>query len=269
MWILHLLTVLLAAPAGVFLARRSSRNRAWIPALIAALAAIGAVGLARRVDRLAFVPPFSWVIDPRANPPLMVFLIGLLFGVLAPRLRQPRQRVFVWILAGAMACYFGLVPILSPVLVRNSLARGQTNMDANNVCRQRFDYTCGPAAGVTVLRSLGISADEGPLAIASGCGPAVGADGHFLARAMTDASGGRVRFTFCWVGDVSRLAPLTPAVVSLNSGPLRGHYVAVLSVTDKSVVLADPLSGLQRLSWDEFRADWAGSAVTAAKCRGD
>jgi len=34
------------------------------------------------------------------------------------------------------------------------------------------------------------------------------------------------------------------------------HFVTVLEVTDSEVVVGDPLNGLDRLSYDQFRREW-------------
>jgi hypothetical protein len=191
----------------------------------------------------------------------MTSLVALVFGLLIPRLTKARQRMVVWCLAGAMAVYFGLVPVLAPAVVRGSLTGTAGETDGQGVCRQTHDYTCGPAAAVTALRRLGVEAAEGPLAVAAHCGPAVGADGHALARAMTAAAAGRAAFSFRWVGDAGALAAMTPAVVTLDSNLLRGHYVAVLEVTPTHVLIGDPQAGRQRLTRDEFAEEWDGAAV--------
>ena len=39
-------------------------------------------------------------------------------------------------------------------------------------------------------------------------------------------------------------------------GFLVDHYVTVLEVTDTEVVVGDPLNGLDKMSYDEFRERW-------------
>jgi ABC-type bacteriocin/lantibiotic exporter with double-glycine peptidase domain len=56
--------------------------------------------------------------------------------------------------------------------------------------------------------------------------------------------------------DISELkqAGLTIAVVKF--GFMVDHYVTVLEVTDSEVVVGDPLNGLDRMSYNEFRQKW-------------
>jgi predicted double-glycine peptidase len=56
--------------------------------------------------------------------------------------------------------------------------------------------------------------------------------------------------------DISDLkqAGLTLAVIKYRF--LVDHYVAVLEVTDTEVVVGDPLGGLARMSYKDFRKKW-------------
>src|SRR5206468_72041 len=54
---------------------------------------------------------------------------------------------------------------LAPAFSRSHLASLKTFVDSDGVCRQSDGYTCVPASAVTVLRKLGLPAEEGELAI--------------------------------------------------------------------------------------------------------
>ena len=58
-------------------------------------------------------------------------------------------------------------PFIRPVFDRKELSRLQTQINADGVCIQTTDYTCGPAAAVTALRKLGLPAEEGKIAVQS------------------------------------------------------------------------------------------------------
>ena len=49
-------------------------------------------------------------------------------------------------------------------------------------------------------------------------------------------------------------AGLTLAVVKF--GFMVDHYVTVLEVTDSEIIVGDPLNGLDKMSYDEFRQKW-------------
>ena len=56
--------------------------------------------------------------------------------------------------------------------------------------------------------------------------------------------------------DIAELkeAGLTLAVIKF--GFMVDHFVTVLEVTDSEVVVGDPLNGLDRMSYDDFRKEW-------------
>jgi predicted double-glycine peptidase len=45
------------------------------------------------------------------------------------------------------------------------------------------------------------------------------------------------------------------------------HYVTVLEVTDSEVVVGDPLDGLDRMSYDEFRRKWRFEGVVLRRAQ--
>ena len=112
---------------------------------------------------------------------------------------------------------------------------------------------------MTVLRILGLPADEGKLAIAAQAGPAVGTNPQRLAAAITRRyAAERLR---CEYRHVAKLEAMPiPAIANLSSNVLRDHYVAVLEVTADFVVIGDPLSGRERLSREDFLAEWTHAA---------
>ena len=62
-----------------------------------------------------------------------------------------------------------------------------------------------------------------------------------------------------------RQAGLTLAVVRFSF--MVDHYVAILKVTDSSVIVGDPLNGLDTISPDEFLKQWrlCGIVITKTK----
>jgi ABC-type bacteriocin/lantibiotic exporter with double-glycine peptidase domain len=67
--------------------------------------------------------------------------------------------------------------------------------------------------------------------------------------------------------DISELknAGLTLAVIKFTF--MVDHYVAVLEVTDSEVVVGDPLDGLDRMSYDEFRQKWRFEGVVLRRAQ--
>jgi len=153
-------------------------------------------------------------------------------------------------------------PFLAPAFNHRQLEHLQTRVDANGVCRQTTDYTCGPASAVTALRKLGLPAEEGEIAILSGTTSSTGTPPDFLAAALQKRYGrDGLIVEYRAFKDVSELrqAGLTLAVIKFSF--LVDHYVTVLQVTDSQVIVGDPLGGVDFLSYDEFRGKWRFTGV--------
>jgi predicted double-glycine peptidase len=258
---LELLIIPLLVILGIFLGRRATRlpGRWWLVGFFLPIVIVTLVILGHRSVRMSFVPVVSWVVAADINPLLMALIVPSLLSTILPRLPQRRQRLavgaFLWFAIG----YFSCLPILAPLIVRPALASAPTKIDPRGVCLQSHTYTCGPAAAVTVLRTLGFPAEEGPLALESCSAPGVGTDPHRLAAAIAHryaAAGLRCDYRLLETLDVLP----APAIADLHSSLASGHYVAVLEVTPDFVVVGDPLSGRERLTRSEFLAEWTGAA---------
>lgn len=139
-------------------------------------------------------------------------------------------------------------------------------MDADGICLQNTDYTCGPAAAVTALRKLGVPANEGEIAILARTSPAFGTMPDILAETLQKRYGNvGVICTYRGFKNLDELkqSGLTLVVVKYNW--LLDHYVAVLSVTDNAVIVGDPLNGLEELTPAEFTAKWRFQGVTVKR----
>jgi ABC-type bacteriocin/lantibiotic exporter with double-glycine peptidase domain len=154
-------------------------------------------------------------------------------------------------------------PFIAPVFNHSYLASLKTNIDGDGICRQSNEYCCGPAAAVTALRRLGLPDEEGQLAILARTSSATGTPPDMLGKALQNhyRKEGLV-CEFRLFNDISELrgAGLTLAVIHLSF--LVDHYVVVLKVTDESVIIADPLSGMRTLSHQEFASHWRSIGIT-------
>ena len=140
---------------------------------------------------------------------------------------------------------------------RKELSHLHTNINSDGVCIQTTDYTCGPAAAVTALRHLGLSAEEGRIAILSETSSIAGTPPDMLAEALQDEYGkdGLIAEcrTFKNVAEL-RQTGITLAVVKFTF--LVDHWVAVLQITDSEVIVGDPTGGFMKLSYSDFEQKW-------------
>src|SRR5262249_28580568 len=150
------------------------------------------------------------------------------------------------------------VPVAMPLLFRGTLLAAPTTFDSYGICMQQHVYSCGPAAAVTCLKRLGLPAEEGAIAAASHCGPLGGSDGWGLAAGIERHSPAAK----CEYRYVERLEDLhLPAVVDMFVPNIGGHYMAVLEFSGETVVVGDPLTGLQRMPREIFLQQWKHGAI--------
>jgi predicted double-glycine peptidase len=261
---LQAIGVALLALAGVALGRWCSRlpGSWWSLGYILPLLVIVLVAIGNRKAEWQFVPPFSWLMTGRAEFALTGFAAAWMLTTPLSRLPRPRDR---FVVAGAMVFFVATLsvwPFLAPGLIRERQLALETRVDDDGICRQSTKYNCGPAAAVTALRRLGLSAEEGDLAVLAYTTPTSGTAPDLLCRAIerrfADADIECVFRSFGTIDDL-RLEGIPVVVVKLSF--LIDHYVAVLEVDEESVLVGDPLSGLQRWSREEFERRWRKTGI--------
>jgi hypothetical protein len=156
------------------------------------------------------------------------------------------------------------MPLALPLALRPAFARMTTRVNAEGVCIQTQSYSCGPAAAVTSLRALGVPADEAPLAIESRCQPPMGVDAPALAQAINTLYGSYGVTAECRLFEGVGEIPVN-AIASLRRPNGTGHAVAVLEVSEISVVVGDPASGLWCMPRRAFEKWWTGVTVVISR----
>jgi ABC-type bacteriocin/lantibiotic exporter with double-glycine peptidase domain len=136
------------------------------------------------------------------------------------------------------------------------------------VCRQNTSYTCGPAAAVTGLRALGFPAEEGELAILANTSMAIGTPPDLLCAALQKRyapEGLDCRYRHFDSIATLKNEGLTLAIIKFAF--LVDHYVAVLEVTDRKVIVGDPFFGKQEYTHQEFSAKWRDCGIVLKRTR--
>lgn len=229
----------------------------FLPLLMIVLYAAGS-----REPALAFIPPISWMMMGRTKFAIVGFIGAMILTTPLLKLPKRRDRIAVRCLMVLVVLLTSVWPFLAPAFNRDYLASLRTRIDKDGICLQNTSYTCGPASAVTALRKLGITADEGQIAILAHTSTAIGTPPDILAAALSrqfvrqglicDYRG------FKSMADLKK-AGLTLAVIKYNL--LLDHYVAILEVTDDTITLGDPLNGLTKMSPAEFAAEWRFEGV--------
>ena len=248
--------------AGVGKAFSNLKKSYWMLGYFLPLLLIVMLVLDRFGNEMNFLPPFSWIAAGRAK--FVIFSLAATMGLTTPLSRLPRriEKLAICILMVVVVVWFSILPFLVPAIIKNHLSTLPTRMDSSGVCFQTTDYTCGPAAAVTALAKLGLTADEGEIAILSHTSPIIGTIPDCLSRALQNRYGSEgLECRYRSFNSVDQLKdnPVTLAVV--RDRFLLDHCVAVLKVSDYTVVLADPAFGKVSMSREQFEKVWRFSGI--------
>lgn len=257
------------AVSAFMLGRWSSRlpKPYWIIGCLIPLGILLLYCLAVFEPKVAMVPPLSWMLMGRSKFVCFNFVTTMVLSAPLGRLPQKRNRVMICLLILVLTS-MSVVPFAAPAFNRNYLARLKTRVDGEGICRQSNAYTCGPAAAVTILRKLGVAAEEGEIAILSHATGLSGTDPDVMAKALQKlyATNG-VTAEYRGFRNTRELgdAGFTVAVMRFNA--LQDHCVAILGVETNRVVVGDPLSGLSSSSIEEFEDKWQFAGIVIKRKR--
>jgi predicted double-glycine peptidase len=215
---------------------------------------------------LAFVPPASWMLIGLRKYALLGFVVTMVLTTPLSRLPRKRDRALVIVFMTVLVLVRCVWPFLAPLPQREELAHLQTRIGSDGVCRQTTGYTCGPASAVTGLRKLGLPGEEGSIAILSNTSSTTGTEPDILAQALQkeyQENGLKAEYRF--FQSISELKQACPTLAVVKFGFLVDHFVTVLAVTDTEVVVGDPLEGLNRMTYGEFRDKWRFSGVVLSR----
>ncbi|MDD5065109.1 MAG: cysteine peptidase family C39 domain-containing protein [Phycisphaerae bacterium] len=262
---LETIGIVLIALLGVFLGKLFSRPRRavyWMAGYLLSVSLIFFLLIIRYSNSLAFTQPFVWISAGRVK--FVIFSLAVTMGLTAPLSRLPYkfEKAAVCVLMVIIVFWFSVLPFLVPALIQNYLANLTTLLDANGVCFQTTDYTCAPAAAVTALGKLGLTADEGEIAILAHTSPVVGTLPGCLQSALQNRYGSEgLKCQYRRFDSIAQLkdAGLTLAVV--KSAFLTDHCVAVLEVGDRMITIADPAGGKMLMSHKQFEEIWRFSGI--------
>ena len=256
--------IVFVAVLGVLLGRVSSglRKPYWTLGYFLPCAVIIVLILARCNNALYFVRPFSWVTTGRAR--FLILSLAVSMGLTVPLSRLPRrcERLLVCVLMTFVVTWSCVLPFLVPALMRGRLSNLRTKLDSNGICLQTTDFTCAPAAAVTALRRLGLSADEGQIAALSYSSPVVGTLPTFLCSALKNLYGtAGLRCKYRRFDSVDQLGDGGITLVVVRNAFLLDHCLAVLDVSENTVTAADPVTGTRAMRREQFEKIWRFSGI--------
>jgi len=256
--------VVFVALLGVCLGWLFSRlkDSYWLLGCSLPFALITMLVLTRYTNGLHFVEPFSWVAVGRTR--FITLSLAVSMGLTVPLSRLPYrfEKLIVCLAMAAFVTWFSALPLLVPALVKDHLLNLRTSFDVNGICRQTTDYTCGPAAAVTALGRLGLTADEGELAVLSYTSPLTGTLPTCLSAAIEKryrADGLRCRYRQFDSLDQLKNAGVTLAMVKDTF--LVDHCLTILEVSEDVVTVADPVTGTRLMPHGQFEKIWRFAGI--------
>lgn len=250
--------------SGVLLGRMFSRLQKpyWLCGYFFSLILIAILATTRCSTALSFLPPFSWIATGRAR--FIILAWAITTGLITPLSRLPRtcEKYLVSALMVVFVGVFSVGPLLAPALLRNDLSNLQTKVDSDGICFQSRDYTCGPASAVTALRKLGFHAQEGEIAVLAYTSPITGTLPKCLYSALRDRYAGEgLKCRYRYFDSIAQLKGTGITLAIVRDAFLLDHCVAVLEVSDRMLVIADPVLGRQYMSYEQFERIWRFTGI--------
>jgi len=258
------LVVVLVSIAGVYIGRRLSISAGIYKAFgfIIPFLLIGLILVGRFFDTLIYYGPLASITIGHFRFMLLAFAISL--GLTAPiaQLKYKCEKVIVVIVMLTFVVCFAVLPCLVPVMLEAEFSSLQTKINADGVCIQSKNYTCGPAAAVTALTKLGINADEGQLAIHSRTNSITGTLPQDLYSAINDLYANEgLQCQFRKFDSVKELINGGVTLVIIQDTFMVDHCVAVLDVSGDTITIGDPEIGKTSLPLSEFENAWKFAGI--------
>lgn len=257
--------VTLIALAGLLLGGLAF-NRTYRTAVAGSVISVGIIALlllAHCLHVWTIYGGLDWIAAARLKYILIIFAICLGFTSPLGYLRRTwKWPLMCFVLPIFIALFIGL-PFYGPAVMLPEIRSLPTRLDERGLCYQSRPYTCGPAAAVTALVSLGLPASESAIADAARTAPMLGTCPWDLYRALDRlyAPQGVV----CRYGryeSIDDLPQHVRALAVMREGIWTDHCVAVLDADESSVLVGDPSEGLRRVSRLDFELAWRGTAIT-------
>jgi predicted double-glycine peptidase len=246
---------LIGVTLGSWFARR--RSPWWLLGYLLPLTVIVLIGLAHRLRPLELHPPFSWLMAGRTEFAVFALVGTMVLTTPLRKLPNVRDRIAVTLLMIVVVGQISVMPFLAPAWNRAQLMTLTTQIDADGICRQGTDYTCGPAAAVTLLRRMGVAAEEGELALLCRTSAFMGTPPDLLARRLQSRYGSEgVTATYRSFRSVAELGESGPTLALVKFSLFLDHYVAVLEVGGDTLTVGDPLLGKTILGHEDFEKRW-------------
>ena len=184
---------------------------------------------------------------------LILSVIFVAISVFAIKRKTHLLPVILMVLIIAFSLPFFTIHYGPSIWMHYKLKNLETTFSKDGICKQTTGFTCGPAAAATVLRLLGIEAQENDLAIYSKCNPKNGTTNENLVNAIEKLYGKKgIECSYLPFDSVEQLKGKCPLIACINLSPVVSHYTVVLEITDDKVIIGDPIGGIKTWSYENF-----------------
>lgn len=256
--------VVIIAVLGVVLGRMFGRLKGhyWLCGYFLSLLLVVMLVVARWSVAQGFVPPLFWIATGRIK--FVILALAVTMGLTTPLSRLPHkcEKYIISTLMVVVVVWFSILPFLAPALIKGYLSNLKTRVNSDGICFQSTDYTCGPAAAVTALRKLGLDAREGEIAVLSHTSPVAGTLAWSLYTALQNRYGpDGLKCQYQRFDSIAQLRDAGLTLAMVKDSFLLDHCVAVLEVSDRMVIFADPVLGKKSMSHSQFEKVWRFSGI--------
>jgi predicted double-glycine peptidase len=201
----------------------------------------------------------------RAKLALLGFIVPLGLAAAKPYLLfRWEQWIVLGLIAISIFC-FSVFPFLGSAVAAGQFQGIPPHGENNGFFRQSTSFTCGPAAAATALHRLGVTASESQLAILGRSCPVIGTTDYELLRSIETAAAGQVKCQYYLSKAKLTLDDDQVFLAILTQKSIINHCVAVLSVTDDTVVFADPAEGILSQPKEQFLSTWSGKGILISR----
>ncbi len=259
-------SVVLVAILGVTLGRIFSRLKKpyWLFGYFLPLSFITTLVITRfiNINILDFLPTSFLMVTGELRFATLALAITMGLTTSLPHLPRKSEKVIASILMVVLVARFSVSPFIAPDLLKNDLSNLKTTIDANGICYQSRNYTCGPAAAVTALNKLGFDAKEGEIAVLSRSSPITGTLPEYLYATLQNLYGYKgLKCQYRHFDSIAQLKGQGIILAVIKDTFLTNHCVVVMEVSDQTVVIADPVFGKLNMSHEQFEKIWRFTGI--------
>lgn len=267
---LETIGIVLVIFAGIVLGRRLSGFKGMLGLVGVIFSLAGLVGLiaAKYVVGLTTMPLVGWLTLGR--PRFIILALAITVGTIPLHCRASHRacRYIICIMMIIFLLCFTVLPFLAPAVLKEHLSNIITKVDDNGICLQTRNYTCGPAAAVTAIRKLGLSAEEGEMAVHCRTSPMSGTLAWSICRAIESRYGkDGLECEYRKFETLEQLRNSGITMVAIKQTFMVDHWVTVLDVSDKAVIVADPFWGRRTITIRAFEEMWRYSGIVLQRTK--